>query len=35
MKKLKVVEKKLNKGMTKNEFVKKKIDIRYKKNQGC
>ena len=35
MKKIKVVEKKLNKGMTKIEFVKKKIDFRYEKTQGC
>ena len=35
MKKIKVVEKKLNKGMTKIEFVKKKIEVRCEKTQGC
>ena len=35
MTKIKVVEKNLNKCMTKIEFVKKKIEFRYKKTQGC
>ena len=35
MKKIKVVEKKSNKGMTKIEFVKKKIEFRYEKTRDC